>query len=387
MNEPDQPVIFTFGGYRLDRGRRRLLSADGRPVTLTSRVFHTLLYLVEHRGTLVDKGALMQAVWPDTVVEENNLTQAIAVLRKVLGEKPGEHRFIVTEPRHGYRFVAEVKTLHQEPGLETETEHSAPQAEQRIPAPQAHARRNTFALFGLLALILAGAYLYLGQREYPVETTDKQEQIASTPSSAAPDKSMTVVGAPLQSVAVLPFADMSPNKDQDYFADGIAEELMNSLTQIKDLDVRGRTSSFYFKGKNEDLNIISKMLNVKYILEGSVRKSGDQVRVTVQLINTGNDAHLWSKTYDRSLNDIFAIQEDISTAVAQALQVSLGLGEFGRPGWTRSVEAYEEYLRGRSEYIKASPQSLLTAVEHYQRAIDIDPAFILARTSLVETFC
>jgi len=389
MNEPDQPVIYAFDGFRLDPVRRQLLSADDQSLPLTSRVFNTLLYLVEHRGTLVDKDTLMRAVWPDTVVEENNLNQAIAALRKALGEKPAEHRFIVTEPGHGYRFVAEVKHLHQEPGPEAETAHSTPQAEQLIPAPQSHTRRSTAALYGLVVVLVvpAAAYLYFSRQETPLETIDKQEQAVTLPSSAASDKSVTVVGASLQSVAVLPFADMSPGKDQEYFADGVAEEVLNQLSQIRDLFVVGRTSSFSFKGKDEDLRVIGEKLGVSHLLEGSVRKDGNQVRVSAQLIKAADGYHLWSQTYDRTLEDIFTIQEDISNAVAETLQVSLGLGEFGRPGWTRNAAAYEEYLQGRSHYLKASPQSLLKAVEHYQRAIEIDPAFILARTSLVETFC
>lgn len=389
MIEPDQPVIFAFGGFRLDPGRRRLLSADGLPLALTSRVFNTLLYLVEHHGTLVDKGTLMQAVWPDTVVEENNLNQAITSLRKALGETPEEHRFIVTEPGHGYRFVAEVKTLDQEHGPEVAVEYSPLQAEQFIPAPQPHTRRNPFALYGLVAVlvVLAAGYLYFNQREILIEQNNKQGQAVTLSATVKQDKSVTIGGAPLQSVAVLPFADMSPDKDQEYFADGVTEEVLDHLSQIRDLFVVGRTSSFSFKGKNEDLRIIGEKLGVSHLLEGSVRKEGNRVRVSAQLVKVADGYHLWSQTYDRTLGDIFAIQEDISIAVAQALQVSLGLGEFTRLGWTRNIAAYEEYLQGRSDYQKASPQSLPKAAEHYQRAIDIDPAFILARTSLIETFC
>ena len=192
---------------------------------------------------------------------------------------------------------------------------------------------------------LAAAYFYF---KTPVEPIDKQEQAVTLPSATAPDKSVTVVGAPLQSVAVLPFADMSPDKDQEYFADGVSEEVLNQLSRIRDLFVVGRTSSFSFKGRNEDLRVIGDKLGVSHLLEGSVRKAGDRVRVSAQLIKAADGYHLWSQTYDRTLEDIFAVQDDISNAVAQALQVSLGLGEFGRPGWTRNAAAYEEYLRGLS---------------------------------------
>ena len=181
-----------------------------------------------------------------------------------------------------------------------------------------------------------------------------------------------------KTIAVLPFENLSPDKDQEYFADGIAEELLNSLTRISELEVRGRTSSFYFKGKNEDLNTISKMLNVEYILEGSVRKADDQVRITVQLINTPRDAHIWSKTYEFTMNDIFAIQDDIAKSVADALQITLGVGELGtRPGMTRNPAAYEAYLAGANNGFVVEKNNFPRAIEQLEKAVNLDPEFAI----------
>jgi TolB-like protein len=130
-----------------------------------------------------------------------------------------------------------------------------------------------------------------------------------------------------QSVAVLPFVDMSPNKDQEYFSDGIAEELLNQLSKIRGLQVPGRTSTFAFKGQNEDFRVIGEQLHVAHVLEGSIRKAGERVRITVQLVKAADGFHLWSETYDRDLIDIFAIQEEIAKAVAKALSITLGVGE------------------------------------------------------------
>jgi TolB-like protein/Tfp pilus assembly protein PilF len=182
-----------------------------------------------------------------------------------------------------------------------------------------------------------------------------------------------------QSIAVLPFVNMSSDPEQEYFSDGISEEILNSLARIPNLQVRGRTSSFYFKGRKEDLRTISKMLKVENIIEGSVRKSGNQVRITVQLINARTDTHLWSKTYDRELKDIFAIQEDIAQSVADALSITLGVGELGSmQGMTRNMAAYEDYLTGRSLSRYSDRESYLRAIEHLGRAVSLDPDFGLA---------
>ena len=179
------------------------------------------------------------------------------------------------------------------------------------------------------------------------------------------------------SIAVLPFADMSPNGDQEYFGDGIAEELLNELVRLDGLRVAGRTSSFSFKGTNEDLNAIGEALNVGAILEGSIRKDGDRVRITAQLINAADGYNLWSKTYNRELADIFAIQEEIATSVSAALGVTLGVGgvnAFHGAG-TRSIEAYEAYLQGVGSINDES-------IRFLNRATQLDPNYAAAWSSL-----
>jgi len=339
MNGADQSVIYEFSGFRLDPGRRRLLSADGRSIPLTSRVFSTLLYLVEHRGVLVDKGTLMQAVWPDTVVEENNLSQE-------------------TRP-------------------EAESEPPVLQAQQPLPSPHLHGRRNAPVLFGLLVLVMAVIYFYLSQQETgPVQ---EQPVTTTTPPVTEPEKSVTLVPASLQSVAVLPFVNMSPDKDQEYFSDGVAEEVLNQLSRIHDLFVVGRTSSFSFKGKNEDLRVIGEKLGVSHILEGSVRKEGNRVRVSAQLVKAADGYHMWSRSYDRDLGDIFTIQDDIARSVADALQITLGVGELGQaPGMTRNIEAYDAYLSGRSLSNAIGNESTSLAIEQLEHAVTLDPSFAVA---------
>jgi adenylate cyclase len=192
----------------------------------------------------------------------------------------------------------------------------------------------------------------------------------------------------IKSIAVLPFADMSPEKDQVYFCDGLAEELLNMLAKVRELRVPARTSSFSFKGKDVKIAIIGKELNVESVLEGSVRKSGNKVRITAQLIKVSDGYHLWSETYDRNLDDIFAVQEDISRQVVGALKVTLlGVDEIElvrRP--TKNIEAYELYLLGLHYYNQNTEISLEKAVGYFTRAVEIDPNYALAYAYLAITY-
>ena len=255
---------------------------------------------------------------------------------------------------------------------------------------QTTGQRLNYFIIGVLILVVAFLLVkdYLPKESQEVKRITPGTSIvkeSSSPSKGVEEKARPSV--PSNSIAVLPFTDMSPDKDQDYFADGIAEEILNSLARIKDLEVRGRTSSFYFKGKNEDLHTISKMLNVKYILEGSVRKAGNQVRITVQMINTLSNEHLWSKTYDRTLDDIFAIQEDIAKSIADTLQITLGVGELGRePGMTRNVEAFNAFLDGRSLFNTPNQENLAKAIEQLEHAVTLDPDFAIGWETLANAY-
>ena len=186
------------------------------------------------------------------------------------------------------------------------------------------------------------------------------------------------------SIAVLPFVDMSPGKDQEYFSDGLAEELLNDLAKIPGLQVTARTSSFQFKGKNEDLRTVGQKLNVRSILEGSVRKDANRVRITVQLINVEDGFHLWSETYDRKVGDIFAVQEEIARSVAGALKVTL-LGGKVSPRRGVSEQAYNAYLQGRYFYQRSSQEGLGKAISYYEQAIKLDPGYARAWAGLAET--
>lgn len=193
----------------------------------------------------------------------------------------------------------------------------------------------------------------------------------------------TATGTGTSSIAVLPFVDLSPEKNQEYFSDGLAEELLNDLSKIPGLRVTARTSSFQFKGKSEDLRTVGQKLNVAAILEGSVRKDGNRVRITAQLIQTSDGFHLWSESYDRELNDIFAVQQEIAGAVAASLKLALFGGKTATPSPpSTNSEAYNAYLQGRYFYERRSKEDLEKATGYYERAIQLDPKFAPAWAGL-----
>jgi TolB-like protein/DNA-binding winged helix-turn-helix (wHTH) protein/Flp pilus assembly protein TadD len=337
--------IYEFGEFRLDPLRRVLSSrSDGQPLQVTGKVFDTLLYFVERSGQLLDKRTLMEALWPNVVVEESNLTQTIHTLRRVLGERPDDHRFIVTVSGRGYRFVADVAVTTLE-------------------EPQQPAKRRLLAAGAAAVVVLAGVAFWMLQGS-------RQPRL-----SAATD-------APALSIAVLPFVDMSAEQDQAYFADGLSEEILNLLAQSSALRVTARTSSFSFKGRSVDIPTIADTLNATHVLEGSVRKSGDRLRITAQLVDGATSAHLWSQTYDRSLTDVFGVQDEIAAAVAESLQVTLtGRASPSRPQ-TSSAVAFERYLQGRYFFNRRGASDIARAQGYFEQALQIDPNYARAWAGL-----
>lgn len=190
----------------------------------------------------------------------------------------------------------------------------------------------------------------------------------------------------LPSIAVLPFADMSPNNDQEYFSDGLSEELLNVLAKVKDIKVAGRTSSFKFKGKNDDLKLIGAELGVDHILEGSVRKSGNQIRITAQLIKVEDGFHMWSETYDKeyTANNLFAIQDEISKIILKELKIKLSIKDEKATSnvLTSNTEAYDAYLLGNQLLVNRNPQEILKAIDEFKKAISLDSKFALAYAKL-----
>ncbi|HEV2703647.1 MAG TPA: hypothetical protein VGV09_18625 [Steroidobacteraceae bacterium] len=239
------------------------------------------------------------------------------------------------------------------------------------------------AILSLLVLIAAGLLVVF------VRVPDEHLQTRAAQSEhpqVAPSPSVTAAPVGV-SLAVLPFVDMSPEHNQEYFSDGLSEELLNQLAQINELRVAGRTSSFSFKGKNEDLRVIGEQLGVGNLLEGSVRKDGTHLRITAQLINAKDGIHVWSHTYDRELSDVFAVQEEIAKEVSGALSVKLNVGEMSRAkGGTTNLEAYDKYLQAMAKRDRgAGKEDLLDADQLFRDALAIDPKFGRAWSGLYDS--
>jgi TolB-like protein/DNA-binding winged helix-turn-helix (wHTH) protein/Flp pilus assembly protein TadD len=373
--------IYEFEGFRLDPARRRLWKGDAA-VPLTSRVFDTLLYLVEHPDTVLDKERLMEAVWPDSIVEENNLTQNISTLRRVFGEMPGSHRFIVTVPGRGYRFVAAVKfgSVENIPNPESAPAPAVAIEGERatLPTPARRPRLAPSFLVGGMVVALAALVLFLwwGPSRKPVP-------------SAAPVR----VLLPEKSIAVLPFANLSDDKENAFFSEGVQDDILTALAKINDLKVISRTSvANYVSGPARNLRQIGQELGVANILEGSVRRAGGKVRVTAQLIETRTNTHVWAETYDRELQDVFAIQSEIAQQIATALQAKFEPEEKARLDVrpTANSDAYALYLmaRGRAGKPNGTKADDIAAEELYLQAIGLDPGFALAyaRCSILNSY-
>jgi adenylate cyclase len=298
-------VVYEFGPFRLEVREHRLVR-DGRSIPLTGKAFETMRVLVERHGTLVSKRDLMNAVWPETTVEENNLDRNISALRKALGEKDAGRQYIETVPRVGYRFVAQV--------------------------------------------------------------------------SAAPAEDVSASPLPahdISAIAVLPFADMSSARDQDYLCEGLADELINALTRIDGLRVAARTASFQFRDPGANVRAIGQHLGVGTLLEGSVRKEGDRLRVTVQLIEAASGFHRWSRRFDRTLDDVFAIQDEIAESVAASLRGNV-LSRHEKQALVRpqtGPAAYEYYLRGRQHLPRLTQPELQKSGEMFEHAIELDAGY------------
>jgi TolB-like protein/DNA-binding winged helix-turn-helix (wHTH) protein len=326
---PPDPSCLAFDDVVIDFAGRRL-SRGSREQALEPKAFAVLALLAGSPGRVFTRDEILDAVWGHRHVTQSVLNRIMSLLRQALGEDAQHPRLLHTVYGIGYRFDVPAPMRDADGMAPTEvvastTNTAARSGSTRGPAPW-------LVALSLLALLAIAAAVWLPNNAIIRD--------ASVPAPAA---------APARpSLAVLPFADLSQARDQDYLADGLAEEIRNQLAQAPALRVVGRTSSSAFKGRNEDLRAIGRALGVAHLLEGSVRRNRGHLRVTAQLVRADDGSHLWSKTYARELRDVFAVQEDISRDVALALSVRLDVAKFNREqGGTTHVEAYERFLRWR----------------------------------------
>ncbi|HLG55937.1 MAG TPA: winged helix-turn-helix domain-containing protein [Vicinamibacterales bacterium] len=377
-------MAYEFEGFRLDTDRQRLLAApSGDPIHVSPKVLETLIYLVERRGDLVEKDALMKAMWPRVVVEENNLDRNISTLRRVLGEKAGENRFIATVPGRGYRFVAEVTTAAAEsaPALATAPAESreAPAIVLETLAQRTTRRRYAQSLVAAvpMAVVLALAATVVWWVARTLSHGDVSVQRAAGPGVAEPAADDPAV--PRVSVAVMPFANRTGDPSLRYLGDGIADELIYALARVKGLTVPARTSSFAYRDRDVDVREIARDLGVAAVLEGSVGRAGDAVRVIVRLADAHTGFNIWSQSYERRADDLLGLQAELASEVVQSLSPSrqVGTTSVGPVRPTASPQAYRLFLEA-NVLVGASDRNLRAALALYDEALALDPTFARA---------
>lgn len=330
-----------------------LLERDARSVRIEPRAMDVLVVLAQHAGSVVSVDELIATVWKGVIVGDGSVYLAIKQLRRALEDPADGRRYIETIAKRGYRLTAPVEPVPAPPQPEAAV---TPVSASPVPVPTVGQRKT----WRWMTIAAAGAALLL----LLVLTFPRGDM--RTPQT--------------KSVAVLPFDNLSAEPEQAYFADGVTEEILSTLAGVRDLRVIGRTSAFRFKDHDQDLQAIAGLLDVEYVLEGSVRKQGEQVRISAQLSNARSGQQLWSETYARQLDDVFLIQDEIARSVARALQVKLGVGEVSpATGMTRNVEAYDAYLRARALGLESS---YFDAITHLQRAVALDPGFAAAWSAL-----
>jgi TolB-like protein/DNA-binding winged helix-turn-helix (wHTH) protein/Tfp pilus assembly protein PilF len=362
----------------LPREGRIVRASDGESRRTRRKAMDVLCTLAGHGGQVVERDDLLSAVWGRTAVTDEPLTSTIGELRRLLGERQGqERRYIETIPKRGYRLLPEVVPV---PAAATDSAQpdsssaeGATASEERLAPPvQGGEPAATFTRLAPAVRLdwkaLAALVLVLAVAVFAVQRFTARHEAA----------------VPERSIAVLPFEDLSPAGNQDYFADGLAEELISLLTRLPALRVAARNSAFAFRGQNLDAAQIAERLKVAHVLTGSVQRMGEQVRVTAQLVDARAGYQLWSDTYDRTLDDIFAIQDEIAGEVTRQLSLKL----LGNTLMVRETDthAYTLYLQARHVGRQHTGDGLERAAELYREALAIDPQYLPAWDGLAGVY-
>ncbi|HEY7545888.1 MAG TPA: tetratricopeptide repeat protein [Blastocatellia bacterium] len=362
-------LFFEFSEFRIDPAERLLLQ-NGQTVSLTPKAFDTLLVLVENRGRLIEKDELMQAIWPDTFVEEAGLTRNISSLRKALGEVPGETSYIETIPRRGYRFVAEVKETWEESSASEKGEEDSiiDTNAEKTPPPRVFASsRARMAVVVSLAVALTAAVIYFMVK-------------AGAPQPASTPKPSTL--------AVLPFKVVGASPETEHLGVGMTDTLITALSSVRDMRVLPTSSVLKYDGTDESALSVGQALRVDTVLEGTIQQAGDRIRVTVRLMNVKDESPLWSGKFDEDFKDYLDIQDSISERVTSALALRLTSEDRSRltKQHTKNAEAYQLYLKGRYFWNKRTRDGYRKAIELFNEAINKDPSYALAYAGLADCY-
>ena len=371
---------YRFGPFLLDPSEEKLLR-DGETVTLTPKAFEALVSLVEKQGRLIEKEELMAALWPDTFVEEANLAHHIWRLRKALNDTKEEERYIETVPKRGYRFVADVSEVVDESnddGQKVDAAKVEVELESKVPPPisiepnsagtsSSGIRFRGVAIAVIILAMLTGSLAFL--------------KYAKSDPSPAPDQ------PPITSLAVLPFKPLTDESSDPSLQLGMADGVITRLSNLKELTVRPTSAVSRYTAQTADLAAVGRELKVDSILDGTIQRAGDRLRISIQLIRSSDGKPIWAEHFDERATDIFALQDSLSERVARALAIKLTGSESNRlqQHYTADVEAYQSYLKGRYQMNMAT-DGALKAVGFFQNAIDRDPNFALAYTGLADAY-
>ncbi|MEP7339704.1 MAG: tetratricopeptide repeat protein [Acidobacteriota bacterium] len=362
--------VYLLGEFLLDVGQRKL-SRAGASVHLTTLPFRVLVYLIEHRERLVTREELLNSFWEGRDVYDDSLRKAVGAIRKALDDRQEDARFIETRYGEGYRYVGPLAEPVAAAGPEAKkpeisgagvaaAELLPPSPKQSLFSPK-YARLA--AIFGgaagLAILFVIASAFYRGN-----------------------DRRAETAAAPFRSLAVLPLKNLTGDPAQDYFGDGVTESLINELAKVRDLKVIARNSAFAFKGKEVDVREIGRRLGVAAVLEGSLRRDAETVRVTVRLVSTEDGRVLWTGDTTRPLKDIIAMQDEIGCSVAESLKAVLCRDPNYKPG-TNNLAAYDAYLKARDRRVKSDVKK---AAELFQQAVNADPNYALAWAGLAEAY-
>ncbi len=370
----DGQMQYRFGSYVIGMARRELLH-DGEPVVVQARVFDLLAYLASHSDRVVDKSELQDAVWPGRVITDAAMSRAVMKARLAVGDDANDPAIIKTLYGRGFHFVAPVEII------QTESAASASPSDQKAMVNSTRAIMITAALIAMaFAVFLVGEY----RPASPSSERATQSESVEVGTDGVAESGRAEPEYPPNSIAVLPFVNMSDDAANEYFSDGISEELLNLLVKIPELRVTSRTSAFSLKGKDIKAADIARELKVAHLLEGSVRKAGNRVRITAQLIDSRSDTHMWSATYDRTLDDIFAIQDEIAVAVVGALKLTL-LGDAPKSE-SVNAEAYALFLQAKYLNAQGTSETFAQSVELYQQVLDLAPSYARAWRGLAVNY-
>ena len=357
--------LYEFGEFRLDTVSRRLIR-DGQIVPLTAKGFDLLVVLLQSDGRILGKEELLKAVWPDTYVEEGNLTQNISILRKTLAAGAAMGEYIDTIPRQGYRFTAPVREIPPT----SEEVITVDRTRSRLVITIPRLRRWPLAAAVLLAVLLFSALWGWNLWREP------WRGLGNT--------------ATVHSLAVLPLENFSGDASQDFLADSMTDQLITDLAGIGALRVTSRTSVMQFKGvRKPPLREIAGSLKVDAVVEGSVLRIGPRLRITAQLIHAASDRHLWAKTYEGDLQDVLTLQREVALAVAEQIRVQIAPQEKARLTSSRRMdpEAQEAYFRGRYFWnTRRTKEGLEKAIGFFQQAIARDPDYAQAYSGLADSY-